>query len=84
MPKQTRLNAFDMNCVGHRSPGLWIHPRDRAEATAPLVQPAAPKTNSPLNCASDLECKIAGAGWSALLVGMGPPAANAPTLTTAR
>jgi hypothetical protein len=40
---------------------------------------AAPKTNSPLNCASDLECKIAGAGWSALLVGMGPPAANAPT-----
>jgi hypothetical protein len=23
MPKQIRLNAFDMNCVGHQSPGLW-------------------------------------------------------------
>jgi long-chain alkane monooxygenase len=24
------LNAFDMNCVVHQSPGLWRHPRDRA------------------------------------------------------
>ncbi len=24
-----RLNAFTMNCVGHQSPGLWTHPRDR-------------------------------------------------------
>jgi FMN-dependent oxidoreductase (nitrilotriacetate monooxygenase family) len=31
MPKQIRLNAFDMNCVGHQSPGLWRHPRDRAD-----------------------------------------------------
>ncbi len=31
MPKQIRLNAFDMNCVGHQSPGLWTHPRDRAD-----------------------------------------------------
>ena len=30
MPKQIRLNAFDMNCVAHQSPGLWTHPRDRA------------------------------------------------------
>src|ERR1700682_6051236 len=30
MPKQIRLNAFDMNCVGHQSPGLWAHPRDRS------------------------------------------------------
>jgi FMN-dependent oxidoreductase (nitrilotriacetate monooxygenase family) len=30
MPKQIRLNAFDMNCIGHQSPGLWTHPRDRA------------------------------------------------------
>ena len=32
MPKQReiRLNAFDMNCVGHQSPGLWAHPRDRS------------------------------------------------------
>jgi alkanesulfonate monooxygenase len=30
MPKQIRLNAFDMNCVVHQSPGLWTHPRDRA------------------------------------------------------
>jgi long-chain alkane monooxygenase len=28
--RQIRLNAFDMNCVGHQSPGLWAHPRDRA------------------------------------------------------
>ena len=27
MPRQIRLNAFDMNCVGHQSPGLWTHPR---------------------------------------------------------
>jgi FMN-dependent oxidoreductase (nitrilotriacetate monooxygenase family) len=31
MPKQIRLNAFDMNCVGHQSPGLWTHPDDRAD-----------------------------------------------------
>lgn len=31
MPGQTiRFNAFDMNCVGHQSPGLWAHPRDRS------------------------------------------------------
>ena len=31
MPKQIRLNAFDMNCVAHQSPGLWTHPRDHAD-----------------------------------------------------
>ncbi len=31
MPKQIRLNAFDMNCVAHQSPGLWTHPRDRSD-----------------------------------------------------
>ena len=30
MSREIRLNAFDMNCVGHQSPGLWKHPRDRA------------------------------------------------------
>ena len=30
MTKQIRLNAFDMNCAGHLSPGLWRHPRDRS------------------------------------------------------
>ena len=30
MAKEIRLNAFDMNCVGHQSPGLWAHPRDRS------------------------------------------------------
>ncbi len=30
MPKQIRLNAFDMNCVGHIQHGLWAHPRDRS------------------------------------------------------
>jgi FMN-dependent oxidoreductase (nitrilotriacetate monooxygenase family) len=28
MSREIRLNAFDMNCVGHQSPGLWSHPRD--------------------------------------------------------
>ena len=31
MSKEIRLNAFDMNCVGHQSPGLWAHPRDRSD-----------------------------------------------------
>ena len=31
MAKQIRLNAFDMNCIVHQSPGLWTHPRDRAD-----------------------------------------------------
>jgi FMN-dependent oxidoreductase (nitrilotriacetate monooxygenase family) len=30
MPRPIRLNAFDMNCVVHQSPGLWRHPEDRA------------------------------------------------------
>lgn len=30
MSRQIRFNAFDMNCVGHQSPGLWAHPRDRS------------------------------------------------------
>ncbi len=29
--KTIRLNAFDMNCIVHQSPGLWTHPRDRAD-----------------------------------------------------
>lgn len=28
--KQIRLNAFDMNCVGHIQHGMWTHPRDRS------------------------------------------------------
>lgn len=24
------LNAFDMNCAGHQSPGLWTHPEDQS------------------------------------------------------
>lgn len=30
MSKTIRFNAFEMNCVGHQSPGLWRHPRDRS------------------------------------------------------
>ncbi len=30
MTRQIRFNAFDMNCVGHQSPGLWAHPADRS------------------------------------------------------
>jgi FMN-dependent oxidoreductase (nitrilotriacetate monooxygenase family) len=28
MTKEIRLNAFDMNCVGHIQHGMWTHPRD--------------------------------------------------------
>ena len=28
--KEILLNAFDMNCVGHQSCGLWRHPRDKS------------------------------------------------------
>ncbi len=34
--KQIRLNAFDMNCVGHIQQGLWTHPRDRSAAYGSL------------------------------------------------
>lgn len=30
MSRQIRLNAFDMNCVAHQSPGLWRHPDDQS------------------------------------------------------
>ena len=30
MTREILLNAFDMNCVGHQSSGLWRHPQDRA------------------------------------------------------
>lgn len=30
MTREIHFNAFDMNCVGHQSPGLWAHPRDRS------------------------------------------------------
>jgi FMN-dependent oxidoreductase (nitrilotriacetate monooxygenase family) len=32
MTKQIRLNAFDMNCVGHIQHGMWTHPRDTSAA----------------------------------------------------
>ncbi|EMR07294.1 Nitrilotriacetate monooxygenase component A [Bhargavaea cecembensis DSE10] len=28
--KRIYLNAFDMNCAGHQSPGLWKHPDDES------------------------------------------------------
>src|SRR5215831_14741133 len=37
MSRQIRLNAFDMNCVAHQSPGLWTHPHDRADRYNTLV-----------------------------------------------
>lgn len=30
MSKQIRFNAFEMNCVGHQSSGLWRYPGDRS------------------------------------------------------
>ncbi|HQT77762.1 MAG: 5,10-methylene tetrahydromethanopterin reductase [Rhodospirillales bacterium 20-64-7] len=32
MPRHIRLNAFDMSCIGHQSPGLWTHPNDHADS----------------------------------------------------
>jgi hypothetical protein len=32
MTKEIRLNAFDMNCVGHSQREMWTHPRDRSVA----------------------------------------------------
>ena len=34
---EIRLNAFTMNCVGHQSPGLWTHPRDRSASYTTLA-----------------------------------------------
>lgn len=30
MAKRIYLNAFEMNCAGHQSPGLWRHPKDQS------------------------------------------------------
>lgn len=30
MSKPIRFNAFQMNTVGHQSPGIWTHPRDQS------------------------------------------------------
>jgi long-chain alkane monooxygenase len=30
MAKQIRLNAFDINCIGHIQHGMWTHPRARS------------------------------------------------------
>ena len=30
MSKQILVNAFNMNCIGHQSSGLWRHPDDRS------------------------------------------------------
>ena len=32
-----RFNAFSMNTVGHQSPGLWTHPRDRSSEYTDLA-----------------------------------------------
>ncbi len=35
--REILFNAFDMNCVVHQSPGLWRHPRDRADRYVDLA-----------------------------------------------
>ncbi len=35
-PREIRLHAFDMACVGHIQQGLWRHPRDRSAAYTDL------------------------------------------------
>ncbi|WP_458412096.1 LLM class flavin-dependent oxidoreductase [Schinkia sp. CFF1] len=36
MGKRIYLNAFDMNCIGHQSPGLWTHPEDESQRYAEI------------------------------------------------
>jgi long-chain alkane monooxygenase len=38
MTRHLLLNAFHMNTVGHQSPGLWTHPRDRSRHYTDLTQ----------------------------------------------
>ena len=38
MTRHLLLNAFHMNTVGHQSPGLWTHPRDRSRHYTDLSQ----------------------------------------------
>ena len=54
MPKQIRLNAFDMNCVGHQSPGLWTHPRDRSDRYNTWLPRLIKATSSTSRFARDL------------------------------
>ena len=59
---------------------IWVFSREPTERPIFADDDPAhrrPKRISPLNCASDLECKIAGLVSSAGR--QGPPAANAPT-----
>jgi FMN-dependent oxidoreductase (nitrilotriacetate monooxygenase family) len=37
MTRQIRLNAFDMNCVGHIQQGMWTHPRDQSHRYTDLA-----------------------------------------------
>lgn len=41
MTREIRLNAFDMNCVGHLQQGMWRHPRDRSRDYTSLEHWAA-------------------------------------------
>jgi FMN-dependent oxidoreductase (nitrilotriacetate monooxygenase family) len=35
-PREIRINAFDMACVGHIQQGLWTHPRDQSSRYADI------------------------------------------------
>ena len=37
MPREIRLNAFDMACVGHIQHGMWTHPRDQSHRYGELA-----------------------------------------------
>lgn len=56
MSREIRLNAFDMNCVGHQSPGLWRHPRDQSW------------TYKDLNCWVDLAQTLERGGFDRLSI----------------
>ena len=37
MTRPVRFNAFTMNCIGHHSPGLERHSRDRSGASGAIA-----------------------------------------------
>ncbi len=52
MTREIRLNAFDMNCVGHIQHGMWTHPRDQSPRYTDLMYHEEEREMLPL-CAAE-------------------------------
>ena len=44
------LNAFDMSCAGHQSPGLWKHKDDRSASYHDIECVAPSRTGRAVSC----------------------------------